>query len=112
MSNCICINVVDDDTYYDWSSSWEVSDGTVQCCECHQPILSGEKFKEEHCYLDDLDADDCPEEPEFDVYHTCRICSQIRGDYFECGWFYEHIWEDIEEYLEADESCDDYRMEP
>jgi hypothetical protein len=111
MSNCICI-AVDNDTYYDWSSSWEVSDGAVKCCECHETIPAGERFKEERCYINDPDSDDYPDDPEVDIYKTCWICAQIRDDYFECGWWYGRIWEDLEENLEADESCEGYRVGP
>jgi len=111
MSNCICLDV-DDSCYYDVTSAWKLSDGSVRCVECRELIPAGEKFLEEDCFKDDLDADDCPENPEFDTYTTCLVCSKVRDDYFQCGWWYGMVWEDLDDNLESDDDCYRYRIIP
>lgn len=109
MSNRVCI-YPEDDTYYDWAEFWPVSDGTIKCCECHEPIPFGDVYQEHRCFTDDLDADDCSENPAFDTYRTCRICAKIRDDYMKCGFYYENLWEDLDDHLEDDEDCWDWSL--
>lgn len=112
MSHCICIDTSSDESYNDCTQSWEISDGTVQCCECHAVIPAGNRYLEEHCYMDDLDSDDCPEDPEFDVYKTCPTCYRSRFDYFKCDWTYGSMWEDLDNNLESDDDCYKHRIKP
>jgi hypothetical protein len=57
------------------------------CCECHETIMPGMVYEKTTGIWD----------RRAETYKTCLSCVEIR-DHFTCeGWFYGHVWSDLEE---------------
>ena len=61
------------------------------CVECKERIARGERYEYVRgCW-----------EGEWLTFRSCRICAQIRTDYF-CSWVYGELWEGVWECLGPD----------
>jgi len=87
LDSCICI-------YNDGPSCDFVSEKVQrackehQCCECGQPIKSGDEYEYARGAW----------EGNFDTFKTCMTCKRIRDSLFTC-WVYGGLWEDVHEVI-------------
>lgn len=59
------------------------------CCECRRTIKPGEQYLAESGMWDGG----------FYSHKTCADCWSMRCSFFGGGWYYGHIWEDLEEHI-------------
>lgn len=59
------------------------------CCECVEKIEIKKQYEKVSGKWDG----------EFSTFKTCLPCSNIRKDYFKCGWIYGEMWSMIIEQL-------------
>lgn len=86
---CACISAnVDDESEVLAANKRLARKGHV-CCECRQKIEPGEYYWNEKTLYDGR----------LDTYKTCRDCMSIR-DHLICDFFYERIWETIQEFID------------
>lgn len=83
MDNCICIDVDDPVTL--------LRDETPRarlnhvCMECGDLIPAGRMYRREVYVFDGRLA----------AHKTCARCSNVRDEYFNCGWYYGRLVEDF-----------------
>jgi hypothetical protein len=69
------------------------------CYECHEAILPGQKYEEATGFW---------EHGRF-RHKTCMSCKAVRDSVMECGFCFEHLWEDI--FIALDQTTD-YKKNP
>ena len=84
MEDCICL-YIDESPAELHTSVDRTAKKEHKCCECGRPILPGEKYE----YVKGK------WEGEFTQFKTCWICKTIREDFFNCGFYYGQLWEDL-----------------
>jgi hypothetical protein len=59
-----------------------------KCHECYRQILPGEKYER---YIGKGD--------EIFTHKTCMDCLSVRDEFFRDGYYFETIWENLEEHI-------------
>lgn len=59
------------------------------CCECRTIILPGKQYTVESGLWDG----------DFQTFKTCPDCMSVRNSFFNAGFQYESLWEDLEEHI-------------
>lgn len=81
--SCVCVDVDDGPEFY--SDTMPTARKEHKCGECREIIRVGEKY--EKC-VGVWDGS-------FNTHKTCMPCVHIRSEYFECGWNFGAVWEDL-----------------
>jgi len=91
--NCSC-NVSNYDSYNEtyWHSRKLKAAKVHKCCECGKEITKGDYFFFESI----LD----PEEVCITNFKVCEDCSELCAVFFQDGWRYHSVLEDLQNYLE------------
>lgn len=87
---CGCVYV---DSSYDSPSFFceknPVAHQAHRCTECNRLIQPGEQYRKESGVWDGV----------FETHKICPDCLSVRDTFFCEGWFYEQIWEDLENHI-------------
>jgi len=92
------------DTSYDQPSFFNddnpVARKEHKCTECGRIIKPGERYKKESGKWDGV----------FETHRTCFDCLSVRDVFFCDGFFYDQIWDDLEQHIrdmngQIPESC-------
>lgn len=98
MSDCdVCIGTDLDETYSEYSTNVKAARRDHACCECKSRIPKGQLHQHAIGRMEYWGDGD--KQSEWDVYHTCLLCSEIRT-VFSCGegCIYGTLWDDMREY--------------
>lgn len=80
---CICVDGGEAPSFYD--EKIVKARKQHKCCECHKTIKKDEKYH----FVSGM------WEGGFDTYRTCLPCHGIRRDFFQCGFIFEKLWDDL-----------------
>lgn len=86
---CSCVYSGVDEYAEVYRSKFQKAKRNYQCCECREKILAGEKYEYVFGVWDGGPG----------TYRTCKHCLSMREQFFCDGWHFEHIWEDLRNFI-------------
>jgi hypothetical protein len=89
MSECSCIYVDTDDGGHILRDKTTKAIKNHKCCECNRVIKNGEMYENQVLVYDG----------KISQYKTCEDCASVRTEFFCEGYYFEMVWEYVEEHI-------------
>lgn len=90
MNSCSCVYVDIDDICANSAPKIITAKKKHECCECRKYILPGRQYERIALFCVGT----------VDVYKTCIDCKSVRDSFF-CSWYYEEVWEELDEHIRS-----------